>query len=114
LKIGFFNGVLLHSFLEHETNPLPLLREVHRALSDDGVVYVRVPNFSSVNRRVMGRKWCGFRYPDHVNYFGAGSLSKIANLAGFELQILNRINLPFDDNVKAVLRKSDPTVAKLQ
>ena len=107
----FFDGVLLNSFLEHETNPLPLLREVHRALSDDGIVYVRVPNFSSVNRRVMGRKWCGFRYPDHVNYFGAGSLSKMANLAGFELQILNPINLPFDDNVKAVLRKSGPTPA---
>jgi SAM-dependent methyltransferase len=110
----FFDGVLLHSFLEHETNPLPLLREVHRVLSDAGVVYVRVPNFSSVNRRVMGRKWCGFRYPDHVNYFTAGSLSKMAKLAGFEMQILNRINLPFDDNVKSVLRKSDPTPAKLQ
>ncbi|MDH3581282.1 MAG: methyltransferase domain-containing protein [Hyphomicrobiales bacterium] len=110
----FFDGVLLNSFLEHETNPLPLLREVHRILSDDGVVYVRVPNFWSINRRLRGRKWCGFWFPDHVNYFTAGSLSKMANLAGFKLKILNRINLPFDDNVKALLRKSDPVPANVQ
>lgn len=100
----FFDGVLLRSFLEHEINPLALLREVHRVLADDGVVYVRVPNYSSINRHVMSRKWCGFRYPDHVNYFTSGSLTKMANMAGFDLQVLRRLTLTFDDNVKAVLK----------
>jgi SAM-dependent methyltransferase len=102
---GFFQGVLLRSFLEHETNPLPLLHDVHRVLAPDGVAYVRVPNFASFNRRVMGRKWCGFRYPDHVNYFTPRSLVRMAAEAGFAMDVQNAIRLPFDDNIKALLRK---------
>lgn len=100
---AYFDGVLLHSFLEHENNPLPLLQAVSRVLRSDGSVYVRVPNYGSLNRRVMGRKWCGFRYPDHVNYFTPRTLRMMAEKAGFRMTILNRLTLPFDDNIKAVL-----------
>lgn len=103
---GFFDGVLLRSFLEHETQPLSLLNEVRRVLADNGKAYVRVPNFGSVNRRVMGSKWCGFRHPDHVNYFTPASLARMAKKAGLETRILNWINLAFDDNVKAILTKT--------
>ncbi|MCP4317583.1 MAG: class I SAM-dependent methyltransferase [Hyphomicrobiales bacterium] len=101
-----FNGILLHSFLEHETNPLPLLVEAQRVLDEKGVVYVRVPNFSSVNRRVMGHNWCGFRYPDHVNYFTSDTLRRMARLSGFDMHLLNWGNLIFDDNIKVVLKKA--------
>ena len=102
---NFFDGILLHSFLEHETNPLPLLVGLHRILNNEGVVYIRVPNFSSLNRHVMGRKWCGFRYPDHVNYFTVKSLGQMAEKAGFKYNILNRANILVDDNIKMSLRK---------
>jgi len=108
---GFFQGVLLRSFLEHETNPLPLLHDVHRVLAEDGVVYIRVPNFASVNRRVMGQRWCGFRYPDHVNYFTPDSLGRMAAEAGFAMDIQNPIRLPFDDNIKVLLRKIESPAA---
>lgn len=113
LQDGFFNGVLLRSFLEHEIQPLKLLREVRRVLDDDGIAYVRVPNFGSVNRRVAGRKWCGFRYPDHVNYFTPKSLAEMAKKAGLETRILNRINLAFDDNIKAILTRTPSAAAAL-
>ena len=102
---GFFDGVLMRSFLEHETNPLQLLQQVHRVLSPTGVAYVRVPNFGSVNRKVIGRNWCGFRYPDHVNYFTPQSLRTMVEKAGLQMRILNKFNLAFDDNIKVVLTK---------
>ncbi len=101
----YFDGVLLNSFLEHEVNPLPLLQEAHRTLKDSGVVYVRVPNFGSVNRKVMGHKWCGFRFPDHVNYFTTKSLGEMCQKAGFKIKIMNPFNIHFDDNIKATLSK---------
>ena len=103
---NFFNGVLLRSFLEHETQPLRLIKGMHRILEENGRAYIRVPNFSSVNRRVMGSKWCGFRFPDHVNYFTKNSLTEMAESAGFRVKILNWANLPFDDNIKMLLVKS--------
>lgn len=103
---GFFDGIVMYSYLEHETNPLRVLKGAHRALKDDGAVFVRVPNYGSLNRRVIGPKWCGFRYPDHVNYFTPGSLRDIAARAGFTTRIVNWLNVAVDDNVSVLLRKS--------
>lgn len=100
-----FDGVIMHSYLEHEVDLMGVLRGIHRALKPGGAVFVRVPNFGSINRHVVGRKWCGFRYPDHVTYFTLPTLRATAERAGFTTQLVNRIGLPIDDNIKALLRK---------
>ncbi len=97
----------MHSYLEHETEVLPVLKGAHRCLKQDGRLYVRVPNFASINRRVMGRNRCGFRYPDHVNYFTPRSLRAVVSIAGFDVKILNWFRLPVDDNIHALLTKAD-------
>ncbi|MGA7329827.1 MAG: class I SAM-dependent methyltransferase [Rhodomicrobium sp.] len=102
---GFFDACVARSYLEHETDPLGVLKEVFRALKPGGVLAVKVPNYATVNRLVMGRKWCGFRYPDHLNYFTPASLRGIAKMAGFSTNFRWRDRLPTDDNMWAVLRK---------
>lgn len=102
----FLDGVILHSYLEHETQPLRVLQGAARALKPGGRVFVRVPNYGSVNRRIVGRKWCGFRHPDHVNYFTARSLARMSADAGLSMRLLNRANLWFDDNILALLAKT--------
>lgn len=52
---------------------------------------------------VMQRKWCGFRYPDHVNYFTRASLAKLAAIAGFNMHVPWYLGLPTDDNIMAIL-----------
>jgi SAM-dependent methyltransferase len=105
---GSFDGVVMNSYLEHETAVAKVLNGAYRALKSTGAVFVRVPNFASLNRKVIGAKWCGFRYPDHVNYFTLDSLTKIAAKAGFTTELVNKYALHIDDNIKVVLRK-DPT-----
>ena len=100
-----FDGVLMNSYLEHEVDVLPVLRGAHRCLKPNGKLYLRVPNYASINRRVFGRSWCGFRYPDHVNYFTPSSLRSTAARVGFRVRILNRLRLPIDDNIHALLTK---------
>jgi predicted SAM-dependent methyltransferase len=85
-----------------------VLQGAHRALKPTGAVYIRVPNFGSLNRRVIGPKWCGFRYPDHVNYFTLATLTDAARRAGFDLQLVNGARLMIDDNIQALLRKTAP------
>ena len=104
-----FDGVIMHSYLEHEIDLMGVLRGVWRAVKPGGAVFVRVPNFGSINRRVVGPKWCGFRYPDHVSYFTLDTLRTAAKRAGFTTELINRVGLPVDDNIKALLRK--PAVA---
>ena len=102
---GLFTGVILRSFLEHEWKPMELLAGVHRVLRDDGIIFVRVPNYASLNRRIRGSQWCGFRYPNHVNYFTPHILSRMAGDSGFHMKLLNPLKIAIDDNIKAVLTK---------
>jgi len=104
---GMFDGVVMHSYLEHEFDPVKSLRGAHRALRPSGRVFVRVPNFGSLGRRVRGREWCGFRYPDHVNYFTMSTLCAVAAKAGFTVRPLNRTRLWVDDNIHALLVKPE-------
>lgn len=102
---AIFDGVVMHSYLEHEERPAEVLAGVARVLKSGGRAYVRVPNFGSLNRRVQGAKWCGFRYPDHVNYFTVDSLRAMAARAGLGMRLVNGLTVAVDDNIKALLTK---------
>ncbi len=101
-----FDGIIMNSYLEHETRMMDVLEGAHRVLKPTGAVFIRVPNFASLNRRIIGARWCGFRYPDHVNYFTLKSLRDVAARAGFSTRLVNRVTLPVDDNITVLLRKS--------
>lgn len=106
LQAGTISGVVMRSFLEHESDPLGALAGTARALKAGGALIVKVPNYGSLNRRVMGRKWCGFRWPDHVNYFTPASLVHMVREAGLDVArfgIADR--LPTSDNMWLVAQK---------
>jgi predicted SAM-dependent methyltransferase len=98
---------ILCSFLEHESQPLLFLKQLYRTLTPNGEVLIKVPNFSSWNRKIRNRSWSGFRFPDHVNYFTPETLKRLAQQAGFHgfrQRMIDR--LPFSDNMYAVLEKA--------
>lgn len=105
IEDDFFSAATLRSYLEHEMNPLPVLLELKRVLKPGGVAIIKVPNYGSLNRVVMGPKWCGFRYPDHQNYFTPKTLKMMAQKAGFSVHYGLTYTLPTSDNMYAVLRK---------
>jgi SAM-dependent methyltransferase len=102
---GFFTAATLRSYLEHETQPRAVLRELWRTLVPGGVAIVKVPHYGSLNRRLTGRKWCGFRYPDHLNYFTPKSLRAMAEGVGYRVRFGLTDRLPTSDNFYAVLIK---------
>ena len=53
----------------------------------------------------MGARWCGFRYPDHLNYVTAKALGTMAAKAGFKTWFGIAGRLPTSDNMWAVLTK---------
>jgi len=100
----FFDRAILRSYLEHELRPRLVLEKLHRTLKPGGTAVVKVPDFGCVGRRIMGAKWCGFRYPDHQNYFTAASLADMAGRAGFTSTLKNLVS-GLNDNLYAVLTK---------
>lgn len=100
-------GVLMRSFLEHEHRPVTLLAQVARVLAAGGSVVVKVPNFACLNRRVMGSRWCGFRFPGHVNYFTPASLKEMVEDAGLTISCFGLFDrFPLGDNMWLVAHRN--------
>jgi 2-polyprenyl-3-methyl-5-hydroxy-6-metoxy-1,4-benzoquinol methylase len=96
--------IVLSCILEHEIEPLKLLRHCRERLTANGRVIVTVPNFNCLGRLIRGRKWCGFRWPDHVNYFTATTLASMARSAGFDVVRIGLFDRsPLSDSLYAVL-----------
>lgn len=80
-----FDVITAISYLEHEPEPLTLLGQVRGLLNPQGRLVIKVPNFDSLLRRVRGRRWAGFRWPEHVQYFTPETLTALLNRAGFKV-----------------------------
>lgn len=106
---GTIDMVIMHSFLEHEAQPIELLDAIHSAIQPQGSVVLKVPNFDCWNRKLRGKRWPGYRYPDHVSYFTPSTLEMLANNANFDVARQNWSDrLPMSDNMYAVLKKQAP------
>jgi SAM-dependent methyltransferase len=101
---GFFRGALAVGYLEHEFFPLEALSRLREALDDAAAVVIKTPNYGSLNRRLMGMRWSGFRFPDHVNYFTPATLREIARRAGFTTHYGPADRIPVSDSLWGVLR----------
>ncbi len=107
LECDSIHVAVMSSFLEHERHPLRLLKQLATVLTSDGVIVLKVPNFACWNRVIRGGKWCGFRYPDHVNYFTPATLQRLAREAGYTVT-RQRVSdkFPLSDNMYAVLTRN--------
>lgn len=105
---NFFDSIIMRSYLEHEARPRLILERCFVRLKPGGKILLRSPNYNAVNRFIMGANWCGFRFPDHVNYFTPRSLGALARSIGYEFRWKNWMSL-FDDNLIVELRKPERT-----
>lgn len=109
LPQGSADIVLMISYLEHEINPLPALEASLHALRPGGCCIVKVPNFASWNLALKKKGWCGFRFPDHVNYFSPSTLTDLAERAGFDVMTTRLSDrIPTSDNMWAIFQAPLP------
>ena len=98
------HGAMLIGYLEHEYYPRESLTQLRQVVAEDAVVVVKMPNYASINRRVMGLRWSGFRFPDHVNYYTPATLREMARRAGFTTHYGWSDTNPVSDSLWGMLR----------
>jgi SAM-dependent methyltransferase len=70
-----FNLIVALHVLEHVYEPRQFLTELVGRLAAGGTLVVATPDMGSFWRRILGRRWPSFKYPEHVVFYDGDSLS---------------------------------------
>lgn len=81
-----FDLVCLYAVLEHVPNPREVMRDSVKRLADDGNLIVDVPNYRSLYRVLMGKRWLWLIPPVHLGYFSPKSMEKLAASEGLKVE----------------------------
>ncbi|MBI5865585.1 MAG: methyltransferase domain-containing protein [Planctomycetes bacterium] len=98
-----FDLILTVSYLEHDPQPREALVRMHRLLKPGGICAHKTPNYASWLRKTLGRRWSGYRWPEHVQYFTPQLLGRLLTATGFE--VIGRQANPLGDNFWLAARK---------
>ena len=80
-----FNLIIMRYVLEHFISPRQALQKAYALLSSGGFLYVSIPNYDSIERRVFGRYWHGFDVPRHLYVFTEATVRRYASELDFEV-----------------------------
>ena len=92
---GAFDLVTMHEYLEHEPNPLGVLREARRIVAPGGYVSIEVPYVESLPARLFGARWSQVDAPRHLIHFTGKTLEEMLRRSGFELVHSETFGIPY-------------------
>ena len=90
---GAYDIVIFTEIIEHINNPRPVLRNLASLLRPGGSVYVTTPNFSSLERRVIGPDWGMICWPEHITYWTPAHLHRALTESGLGKRTLRTSNI---------------------
>jgi SAM-dependent methyltransferase len=77
-----FDCIVAAHVVEHIHAPLPFVQTLVHHLRPGGALVLAAPDMGGLLRRLMGRRWPSFKYPEHVSYFDALTLQRLMCAAG--------------------------------
>jgi len=81
-----FDVVTMWDVIEHVTDPMAELREIHRILRDGGLLSIITPDAGSLVARLLGKRWEEFRrVREHVYFFSRRTMAEMLRQAGFDV-----------------------------
>ena len=97
-------AVMWHS-LEHIPEPYVLFENLKKNLNNDAYVFIRVPAFDSIWRKLLGKKWIWFQPRNHCFHYSHSSLKCLLEKAGFDVEFIEH-RKPNNRHTKAMYRKT--------
>ncbi len=90
-NLGTFDIITFNKVLEHVKDPIKMLAKAHDFLNKQGFVYLEVPDGEVAARDGFHREEF---FIDHYHIFSSNSINFLANKAGFQVDILERLQEP--------------------
>ncbi|WP_186647784.1 class I SAM-dependent methyltransferase [Fluviispira vulneris] len=80
-----FNIITLWHVLEHEYDPILVLKNLRDKIMSDGILIIEVPNYDSFFVKFQKGFWAGFHTPRHTVVFNKKTLINAINKANLEI-----------------------------
>lgn len=80
-----FDVVAAFHVLEHVWNPASFLAQARRVLKVDGILSIAVPDRKGAMSFLSGKKWFGYRNPQHIYFFEKKTLVNYVESVGFKV-----------------------------
>ncbi len=80
---GRYNVIAAWDVMEREAHPAEFLKWVHDHLEPGGQLLLSTPNYRSISRRLLRKRWSYFEPSRHLCYFTPGTLTALLRKAGF-------------------------------
>ncbi|WP_297760195.1 class I SAM-dependent methyltransferase [uncultured Muriicola sp.] len=80
-----YDLITLWHVLEHVPDLEKNIQEIKNRLTDDGVLFIAVPNFRSYDATHYGSFWAAYDVPRHLWHFSQKSIQRIFSNNGFSL-----------------------------
>lgn len=84
LSLNKFDNIVAFHILEHIESPEKFIRRVWECLNPEGLLFLEVPNYNSLSRKILGRNWYMF-YDYHIIHFNIEAMKKILTKNGFRI-----------------------------
>lgn len=102
-SLGFYNLITFNKVLEHISNPLEVLAYAGKLLSNNGLIYVELPDGEAA--AIEGKSREEFLI-GHIHVFSFSSFALLAQKSGFQLICCERIREPSSKyTLRGLMRK---------
>jgi 2-polyprenyl-3-methyl-5-hydroxy-6-metoxy-1,4-benzoquinol methylase len=106
LNPGSFHVISMWHVLEHLHRPLETLQEIKNLLSDDGVLFIEIPNSAGFLAKIFATDWFAWDLPRHLYHFSPNTIRKFLAEAGFQkVSITHRQDSSFGKTIEYYLQK---------
>lgn len=82
---NYFDVIVLSQVIEHVSNPVEVLTQLHRILKPNGYLLITCPNAASFWADFFGLAWSHWHVPYHLFHYTPKSISSLASLARFNV-----------------------------
>lgn len=80
-----YNAITMWHVLEHFIEPHSMIQKCHGLLKDNGLLFIRVPDFSSFWSRLLRQFWIWFQPQNHYVHYSPKALQYLVDSQGFEV-----------------------------
>jgi SAM-dependent methyltransferase len=85
---GVFDIITMWHSLEHFPDPNEAIDMAYRLMDRNGQLWIRVPDYSCIWRKLTGRHWVWYQPQNHHVHFAAAGLKSLLTRHGFRLVAL--------------------------